>query len=132
MMMICVCVSYNPSGKRIEKKLDGNYARMQPAILTKPRKQHPTKQQLYGHLPPIWKTIQVRWTRHVGYYWRSTDKLQSDILLWTPSYKAIDDRDGWKERIGQIRPDLMMMMMMKLFLLNRDNYLKLYFWKMNK
>ena len=28
--------------------------------------QDPTKQQLYGHLPPITKTIQVRRTRHVG------------------------------------------------------------------
>ena len=43
--------------KRIEKKLDGNYTRMLPAILNKSWRQHPTKRQLYGHLPPITKTI---------------------------------------------------------------------------
>ena len=53
--------------KRMEKKLDGNYTRMLRAILNKSMRQHPTKQQLYGHLPPITKTIKVRWTRHAGH-----------------------------------------------------------------
>ena len=35
------------------KKLDGNYTRILRAILNKSRRQHPTKHQLYGHLPPI-------------------------------------------------------------------------------
>ena len=48
--------------------------------------QHPTRYQLYVHLPPITKTIQVRRTRHAGHYWRSRDKLISDVLLWTPTY----------------------------------------------
>ena len=43
--------------KRMEKKLDGNYTRMLRAILNKSWRKHPTKQQLYGHLPPITKTI---------------------------------------------------------------------------
>ena len=46
--------------KRLEKKLDGNYTRMLRAILNKSWQQHPTRHQLYGHLPPITKTIQVR------------------------------------------------------------------------
>ena len=49
--------------KRLEKKLDGNYTRM----LNKSWRQHPTRHQLYGHLPPITKTIQVRRIRHAGY-----------------------------------------------------------------
>ena len=53
--------------KQMEKKLDGNYTRMLQAILNKSWRQHSTKQQLYGHLPPITKTIQVRQTRHVGH-----------------------------------------------------------------
>ena len=53
--------------KRIEKKLDGNYTKMLREILNKSRKQHPTKQQLYGHLPPITKTIKIRRTRHAGH-----------------------------------------------------------------
>ena len=43
--------------KRMEKKPDDNYPRMLRAILNKSWRQHPTKQQLYGHLPLITKTI---------------------------------------------------------------------------
>ena len=53
--------------KQLEKKLDGNYTRMLRAILNKSWRQHPTRHQLYGHLPPITKTIQVRRTRHAGH-----------------------------------------------------------------
>ena len=49
-------------------------------------RQHPTRHQRYGHLPPITKTIQVRRTRHAGHCWRSKDELISDVLLWTPAY----------------------------------------------
>ena len=70
----------------MEKKLDSNYTRMLRAILNKFWKQYPTKQQLYGHLPPTTKTIQVRRTRHAGNCWRSRDELISDVLLWTPSH----------------------------------------------
>ena len=45
--------------KRTEKKLDGNYTRMLRAILNKSWGQRPTKQQLYGRIPPITKNIQV-------------------------------------------------------------------------
>ena len=47
--------------------------------------QHPTRHLLYGHQPPITKTIQVRRTRHAGHCWRSRDELISDVLLWTPT-----------------------------------------------
>ena len=67
--------------KRLKKKLDGNYTRMLWAILNKSWRQHPTKQKLYGHLPPITKTIQVRRNRHAGHCWWSRDKLISDVLL---------------------------------------------------
>ena len=72
--------------KRLEKKLDGNYTRMLRAILNKSWRQHPTRHQLYGHLLPITKTIQVRRTRHTGHCWRSRDELISDVLLWTPTH----------------------------------------------
>ena len=42
------------------------YTRMLRAILNKSWRQHPTKHELYGHLPPITKTIQVRRTRNAG------------------------------------------------------------------
>ena len=116
--------------KWMEKKLDGNYTRMLRTILNKSWKQHPTKQQLYGHLPPITKTINVRRTRHRGHCWRSRDELISDVLLWTPSHgqakvgwlvrtyiqqlcedmgyspedlpEAMNDREEWRERVRDI------------------------------
>ena len=72
--------------KPLEKKLDGNYTRMLWAILNKSWWQHPIRHQLYGHLPPISKTIQLRRTSNARHCWRSRDKLISDVLLWTPTY----------------------------------------------
>ena len=69
--------------KRLKKKLDGNYTRMLRAILNRSWRQHPTRYQLYDHLPAITETIQVRRTRHAGHCWRSKDELISDVLLWT-------------------------------------------------
>ena len=95
------------------------------------RRQHPTKQQLYGHLPPITKTIKIRRARHAGHCWRSRNELICDILLWTPSHgrakvgrpartyiqqlcidtgcrpedmpEAMNDREGWRARVRDIR-----------------------------
>ena len=102
--------------KRLEKKLDGNYTRILRAVLNKSWRQHPTRHQLYGHFPPITKTIQVRRTRHAGHCWRSKDELISDVLLWTPTYgrakagcnledlpEAMNDREKWRERVRDIR-----------------------------
>ena len=86
----------------------------------------PHKTPLYGHLPPITKTIQVRRTRHAGHCWRSRD-----VLLWTPTHgrakagrpartyiqqlcedtgccpedlpRAMNDREEWRERVRDIR-----------------------------
>ena len=101
------------------------------AILNKSWRQHPTRHQLYGHLPPITKTIQVRRTRHAGHCWRSRDELIRDVLLWTPTHgrakagrpartyiqqlcedtgccpedlpRAMNDREEWRERVRDIR-----------------------------
>ena len=75
------------------EKLEGNYTRMLRVILNKSWRQHPTKHQLYGHLPHITKTIQVRRNRHAGHCWRSKDELISDVLLWT-LHMAEQKQDG--------------------------------------
>ena len=118
------CTTYTLT-KRLEKNLDGNYTRMLRAILNKSWQQHPTRHQLYGHLPLITKTIQVRRTRHAGHCWRSRDELISDVLLWTPTYgrakpartyiqqlcedtgcsledlpEVMNDREKWQERVS--------------------------------
>ena len=76
-------------------QMEGNCTRMLRAILNKSWRQHPTRHQLYDHLPLITKTIQVRRTRHARHCWRSRDEFISDVLLWTPTYgqeKKQDDR----------------------------------------
>ena len=88
--------------KRLEKKLDGNYT---GAILNKSWRQHPTRHQLYGHLPPITKTIQARRTRHSGQCWRSKDEFLSDVLLWTPTYGRAKAGRPARRYIQQLRED---------------------------
>ena len=87
---------YLDANKTAGEKLDGNYTRMLRAILNKSWRQYPTKHQLYGHLPPIRKTIQVRRSRHAGDCWRSRDELISDVLLWTP-HMAVQKQDDQLE-----------------------------------
>ena len=91
--------------KRLEKKLDGNYTRMLWAILNKSWRQHPTRHQLYGHLPPITKTIQVRRTRHAGHCWRSRDEFIRDILLWTPTHSRAKEGRPARTYIQQLCED---------------------------
>ena len=82
---------------------------------------------------PLRKLSKFWWTRHVGHCWRSRDELISDILQWTPSHgrakagqpawtyiqqlcddtgcspedlpEAMNDREGWGERVRYIRAD---------------------------
>ena len=68
------------------KKLDGNYTRMLRAILNISRKQHPTKQQLYGSLPPISQTIKEKRARFSSHCCRSKAEIISDVLLWAPKH----------------------------------------------
>ena len=98
------------------------------AILNPSWRQHPTNQQLYGHLPA--STIKIWRTRHAGYCWRNKDELISDVFLWTPSHgrakagrpartyiqqlcadtgcspadlpEAMGDREGWWKRVWDI------------------------------
>ena len=81
----------------MEKKLDGNYTRMFHVVLNWSCKQHPIKQQLYDHLPPISQTILVKWTRHLGDCWWGKDELMSHILLWTPIHGHVNV--GWLARM---------------------------------
>ena len=78
--------------KWLEKKLDSHYTMLQ-AILNKSWRQHPTRHQLYSHLPPIMRTIQVRRSRHAGHCWRSRDKLISGVLPHMAEQKQ-DDQLG--------------------------------------
>ena len=73
--------------KRTEKNIDGNYTRMLRAILSKSWRQHTTKLQLCGPLPPVTKSIKVRRINHAGRCWGSRDELISDIFRRTSSHR---------------------------------------------
>ena len=81
------------------------YTRMLWGILKRSWRQHPTKQQLYGYLPPITKTIQIRQTRHAGHCWRSRDELINDVLLRTPSHGQAKARRPARIYIQQLCED---------------------------
>ena len=98
------------------------------AMLNESWKQHPMKQQLYSHLPPISKTIEIRQARYVGFCWKSKDKFTCPPMdsctrtyhCWptnknlhkTALYghrcsledlpEAIDYRDKWWKRVREI------------------------------
>ena len=91
--------------KHIEKNLDGNCTRMLWAILNKSWKPHPTKQQLYGPLLPIFKTIQVRRTKHAGHCWRCKNEFINDLLLWTPLHGRASVRRPTRTYLQQLCTD---------------------------
>ena len=74
-------------------------------LLNNTWRQHPTMQQLYGHIPPITKIIQVRTTRHAGHCWKSGDDLKSDMLLWIPSHGRAKAERPARTYIQQICAD---------------------------
>ena len=89
-----------------EKKLDGNYTRMLPAILNKSWKHHPKKLLLYCHLPLILQTIQVRRTRLFGHCWGSRDKLISDVLMRTFTHGRISVGQPTKTYLNKLCTDI--------------------------
>ena len=136
-------------------KMAGEEARRQlhknvRAILNKSRRQHPTRHQRYGHLPPITKTIQVRRTRHAGHCWRNRDELIREVLLWTPTHgrakagrpartyiqqlceetgccpedlpRAMNDREEWRESVRDIRATSAILLLLLLLFSSFENF----------
>ena len=115
------------AGEKAGRQLHKNAARNIEQVL----EATPHKHQLYGHLPPIMKTIQVRRTRHARHCWRRRDELINNVLPWTPTYgrskagqpartyiqqlcedtgcspedlpEAMNDREKWRVRVRDIR-----------------------------
>ena len=116
---------------QLENRIDGTYTRMLRAILNKSWTEHPTKEMLYGRLPPVSLTIKQERMRFAGHCWRSKEEIVSDLLLWMPKHghtkrgrprktyidqmtqdtgcqadelkTAMTDREGWRSRVALIR-----------------------------
>ena len=97
--------------KWTEKNLDGNYTKMLWAILNKSWRQHPTKKQLYGHIPPIYiyiyiyiymlrtilnKFLKPHQTNKLCGTLLEKNELISDVLLWNPLHRSASV--GWSTR----------------------------------
>ena len=117
--------------KTLTKKIDGAYTRMLRAALDIHWSNHPTKQQLYGTLPPVSSTIRQSRLRFIGHCWRAKSELVSQTVLWNPSHgkanvgrpsitfidqlcsdtgctpeelpTAMDDRLEWRKRVKASR-----------------------------
>ena len=115
----------------LEKKIDGAYTGMLCTAINRSWKDHLTNVELYGHIPPISKSLQQQRMRFVGHCWRSREELAGDILLWKPTHGhqprgrpkktyidqliddtgcrmeelpiAMEDRERWKERVMEYR-----------------------------
>ena len=121
-------VANKTAGEEARRQLHKNAAsNLEQVLAATPHKDD----QLYGHLPPVTKTIQARRTRYAGHSWRSRDELISDVLLWTPRYgrakagrpartyiqqlyedtecspedlqEVMNDREKWREEVRDIR-----------------------------
>ena len=102
--------------------LDSNYTRMLQAILNKSWRQHPTRHQLYGHLPPSMKTIQTcrtllekqgrahKWCTPMDpHIWpgkiRTTSSNIHTAAMWGYGMSPWrpNEREKWRERVRDIR-----------------------------
>ena len=116
--------------KPMKKKLDSNYTRMLQAILNMSWRQHPISSCMATNRPSR-KLTKLDRTAMQNTSRRNGDELINDIPQWTPSFGrakaerpartyiqqvcadtgcslenlpgAMDDRDGWRERVREIR-----------------------------
>ena len=124
----------------MEKKLDGNYTRILQAILNKSWRQHPTKHQLYGHLPPItknypsWDEPDMRGHRRRNrgrtHKWHThgeakagrpartyIQQLCADIGYSLEDLPGSDGRYRWQGRVREIRTGGRIIMIMVIYVL---------------
>ena len=68
--------------KELQDRLYGTYTRLLMCVKNISWKTHPTKEQIYGDLPPITTTVARRRAIFAGHCYRAKDQVISDILLW--------------------------------------------------
>ena len=68
--------------KEFRDRLDGTYTRLLMRVQNLSWRNHPTKAQIYGCIPPISVVVAQRRLRFAGHCHRAKDQVISDILLW--------------------------------------------------
>ena len=94
-------------------------------------KDHPTNVELYGHIPPISKSLQQQRMKFAGHCWRSKEELAGECITleantWTSAERtpektyidqlmddtgrrikdlpiAMEDRERWREHVMEYR-----------------------------
>ena len=84
-ILLCGCTIWTLT-KHVEKKSRRQLHKNAVSNFEQNLEAEPSKQQLYGYLPPIMKTFKIRRTRYAGHCGGSRDELISDVFLWTPSH----------------------------------------------
>ena len=113
--------------KRLEKRLDGTYTRLLMRVQHLSWKNHPTKQLIYGKIPPVSTIVKSRRVQFAGHCFRAENEIISTLLLWKPSRSnrgrrlsypdvisrdtgiqkqdlcnAMMDRDFWRDLVNSI------------------------------
>ena len=70
--------------KRMEKRLDGVYTRLLMRVKNLSWKLHPTKQVIYGDLPPVSSIVRSKRAQFAGHCLRATSEIISSLVLWKP------------------------------------------------
>ena len=70
--------------KNLEKRLDGTFTRLLMRVQNISWKRHPTKQQIYGTIPPVSNIVRARRVQFAGHCCRAEGEVISSLLLWKP------------------------------------------------
>ena len=68
--------------KELQDRLDGTYTRLLMRVQNISWREHKTKEQIYGDIPPISDTVAQRRVRLAGHCYRAKDQVISDVICW--------------------------------------------------
>ena len=66
--------------KALQAQLDGTYTRLLMRVQNISGREHKTKAEIYGDIPPISTIVARRRTRFAGHCFRAKDQLISDVI----------------------------------------------------
>ena len=68
--------------KKAEKRLDGTYTRLLMRVKNLSWKHHPSKQQIYGDLPPVSSLVKSKRVQFAGHCLRASSEIISPVILY--------------------------------------------------
>ena len=66
--------------KALQDRLDGTYTRLLMRVQNISWREHKTKAEIYGDIPPISSIVASRRTRFAGHCFRAKDQIISDVI----------------------------------------------------